>query len=75
MLGPFDRVLAFIGIGGYYLHKDYVWDGRYEIEGPYDHPVNTYGENTPYGMTFESVYHLRKPKGEITTPTSFKEIK
>jgi hypothetical protein len=71
MFGPLDKGLALIGIGGYYLHKNYVWADKYEVEGPYNRPYNPYGDGlaTPgYGMTFESKYHLRKPKDAISPP-------
>jgi hypothetical protein len=64
------RLLALMGIGGFYLHKDYVWRDEHVIEGPYNYPHNPYRDHRLYGMHFEVKYYLRKPKGA----TSPKEI-
>ena len=64
------RLLARIGIGGFYLYVTYDMPGRNKeiISGPYRFPYNPYQSCRLYSMSAKTRYHLRAPRRDIQKP-------
>lgn len=65
MLGLIDKALALIGIGGFYLYREYIKPegDKMEIEGPYKRPFNPYEGARLYFFNAHTEFHLKAPEG------------
>jgi hypothetical protein len=72
MRAAMQRLMAKLGIGGFYLHAKstsvVTGETTESIRGPYDYPHNPYFGARIYFFDAESRYHLRRPKGIILPP-------